>query len=159
MLSRLFFYNFDQVLVYMAGMVYGMLGWWIELDQAIKFWSVLKIVCHQDIVRSIYSSHLGGENLTTSPALQFIVFQHVLKTSCEDLSMTSWMNKTRNFYAYLISLDLGCVLHHRNAEKLLIYSHDVTECVHVEIEFRKSVMVDLSIDLLQLLFLTILFVL
>ena len=32
---------------------------------------------------------------------------------------------------FVISLDLGYVLHHCNAEKVLIYSPDVNKCVHV----------------------------
>ena len=39
------------------------------------------------------------------------------------------MIKTDNHF--VISLDFGYVLHHCNADKVLIYSSDVNECVHL----------------------------
>ena len=39
------------------------------------------------------------------------------------------MTKTEN--RFVISLDLGYVLYHCNAEKVLIYFPDVNECVHL----------------------------
>ena len=39
------------------------------------------------------------------------------------------MTKTDN--RFVISLDLDSILHHYNAEKVLIYSPDVNKCVHL----------------------------
>ena len=62
----------------------------------------------------------------------------------QDFFKTCW--KTRNCYVimtktdnyFVISLDFGYVLHRCNAKKLLIYSHDINECVDLKGDLGKK---------------------
>ena len=71
---------------------------------------------------------------------KFLYLQKRVNKDLGKLSLLSLLTfwKMRNFLImtkkdnhFVISLDLGYVLHHYNAEKVLIYSSDVKECVHL----------------------------